>query len=231
MTRMGNESAAAAAAFAEPCFSWPSSRLISLPALHRTVSYPQLTRGSHSFIVCPPSLLQAASNHDLYWSTGDGGEQEDPLNRGQDTTNLLGSIIRISVPSDGTGYTIPSGNLGSECGLRSTYYRVGPQDGFGVEYIPESDEKKLGMRLLTAHLYSGDGGALPRLTRPTLRDSVCRCCVPARHFAFQGAPNVLPEICASGFRNPWRCGFDRETDELYCGDVGHTLIEEIDLIQ
>lgn len=41
----------------------------------------------------------------------------------------------------------------------------------------------------------------------------------------------MPEICASGFRNPWRCGFDRDTDELYCGDVGHTLVEEIDIIE
>eukprot|EP00904_Undaria_pinnatifida_P007443 jgi/Undpi1/3829/HiC_scaffold_16.g07198.m1 len=40
----------------------------------------------------------------------------------------------------------------------------------------------------------------------------------------------LPEICASGFRNPFRCGFDKDTDELYCGDVGHTLVEELDLV-
>ena len=55
-----------------------------------------------------------ADEHDLYWTNGDGGPQEDPLNTGQDTTNLLGSMIRITVPSDGTGYTIPSGNLGCE---------------------------------------------------------------------------------------------------------------------
>ncbi|CAN0501406.1 unnamed protein product, partial [Laminaria digitata] len=52
--------------------------------------------------------------HDLYWTTGDGGPQTDDLNTGQDTTNLLGSMIRITVPSDGTGFTIPSGNLGCE---------------------------------------------------------------------------------------------------------------------
>ncbi|CAM9759383.1 unnamed protein product [Scytosiphon promiscuus] len=99
---------------------------------------------------------ETTANHDLYWAVGDGGPQMDIYNAGQDTTNHLGSIIRISVPSDGTGYVSPSGNLAS----------------------------------------------------------------PA-----------LPEICASGFRNPWRCSFDRETDELYCGDVGHTMVEEVDIVE
>lgn len=40
-----------------------------------------------------------------------------------------------------------------------------------------------------------------------------------------------PEICANGFRNPWRCGFDRETDELYCGDVGYVSVEEVDIVE
>ncbi|CAM9165509.1 unnamed protein product [Scytosiphon promiscuus] len=102
-----------------------------------------------------PSAYGNAGSQDLYWSTGDAGPQTDPDNNGQNTDNLFGSIIRISVPADGIGYTIPSGNL--------------------------------------------DTG--------------------------------LPEICASGFRNPWRCSFDRQTEELYCGDVGHTNVEEIDIVE
>ena len=52
-------------------------------------------------------------------------------------------------------------------------------------------------------------------------------------FFFRGLalPDVKPEICASGFRNPFRCSFDRETDVLYCGDVGHTNVEEIDIVE
>ena len=41
----------------------------------------------------------------------------------------------------------------------------------------------------------------------------------------------LPEICAIGFRNPWRCGFDSLTDELYCGNVGHENIESIYIVE
>lgn len=77
--------------------------------------------GTCSFL-CTLAAFQAAY-HDIYWTTGDGGPQTDTENSGQDTTNLLGSMMRISVPSDGTGYEIPSGNLPSETGVapKSSY--------------------------------------------------------------------------------------------------------------
>ncbi|CAM9894089.1 unnamed protein product [Pylaiella littoralis] len=105
----------------------------------------------------PSDYGKSSSGHDIYWTTGDGGPQTDYTNQAQDNSNLLGSMMRITVPSgSGTsGYTIPSGNLGG-----------------------------------------GKG-----------------------------------EICASGFRNPWRCSFDKLSDLLVCGDVGHTKVEEIDIIE
>lgn len=44
---------------------------------------------------------------------------------------------------------------------------------------------------------------------------------------FVDVEGALPEIWAYGLRNPWRFSFDRETGDMYIGDVGERSREEI----
>src|SRR5690606_5173414 len=47
---------------------------------------------------------------------------------------------------------------------------------------------------------------------------------------FFGNPSALEEIWAYGLRNPWRFSFDRETNDMWIGDVGQGDNEEINLV-
>ena len=90
----------------------------------------------------------------------------------------------------------------------------------------------------------GDGGsaATPRATARTPRvlGSILRIdpTQPADEAEY-GIPDGnlfadgqggAPEIWLYGVRNPWRFSFDRETGDLWIGDVGQDVLEEIDLL-
>lgn len=53
--------------------------------------------------------------------------------------------------------------------------------------------------------------------------------VPADN-PFVGTPGARGEIWSYGWRNPWRCSFDRGTGALWAGDVGQGAREEVNLV-
>ena len=48
---------------------------------------------------------------------------------------------------------------------------------------------------------------------------------------FRNRAGARPEIFAYGFREPWRLTFDRQTGELWVGDVGQDRIEEVGIVR
>ena len=47
---------------------------------------------------------------------------------------------------------------------------------------------------------------------------------------FMGKTEVKPEIWAYGFRNPYRFSFDKTSGQLFAGEVGQDLWEEVDIV-
>ena len=72
------------------------------------MSKPSIMSLSHFLL---QTKTPQAEYHDLYWALGDEGPQEDPNDHGQRTDVLFGTVVRISVPSKGSGYEVPSGNF------------------------------------------------------------------------------------------------------------------------
>ncbi|QDU98057.1 PQQ-dependent sugar dehydrogenase [Lignipirellula cremea] len=91
----------------------------------------------------------------------------------------------------------------------------------------------------------GDGGArddplksaqdLKQLLGSILRIDVDKATATQRYSIptdnpFVDVKGAKPEIYAYGFRNIWRMSFDRKTGQLWAGDVGQDLWEEIDIV-
>ena len=106
------------------------------------------------------------------------------------------------------------GWMGFRPGTRDLYFGVG--DG-GSANDPSNYAQNLTSKLGKMHrIVPTVGGASPYYTIPTSNPF------------YGGATTADDTVWSYGLRNPWRCSFDRDTGDLYIGDVGQNAIEEID---
>ena len=71
------------------------------------------------------------------------------------------------------------------------------------------------------------GTALAKMIRIDVSAHDSTYAVPPTN-PYVDSTGVLPEIWASGLRNPWRYSFDRSTGDLWIADVGQNAWEELD---
>lgn len=91
---------------------------------------------------------------------------------------------------------------------------------------PDNNAQNLGVllgKIVRIDVDSGPGG-----TADCQGEGSGGYSVPADNPMVGGAGGTCDEIWAVGLRNPWRASFDRETGDLYLGDVGQNSYEEID---
>lgn len=135
----------------------------------------------------------------LYFGFGDGGDGGDPCNRGQ---TLAPADLNAS------GSCAVDANFTANGGNPDSRALLGKMVRIDVD--------------VTTAAQSGQLCGRPRLNQPAAYG------IPAGN---PGAGGTLAAACdevwAYGLRNPWRYSFDRETGDLWIGDVGQGTREEI----
>jgi glucose/arabinose dehydrogenase len=165
-----------------------------------------------------------------YWSERTEVREGEMGNGTRVKSNRQSVIARYPTRA---GYGGRVADLAGELRLMQIFQPFGNHNGGTIEFGPD--------RMLYVAL--GDGGAANDpygngQSKRTLLGKVLRIDVRA---ATKQQPYVVPadnpfaaeqrargEIWCYGLRNPWRITFDRETGDLWCGDVGQNRLEEVD---
>lgn len=136
-------------------------------------------------------------------------------------------LSRFTANAEGT-----SANPSSEVVLYEYAHPAGAHFGGWIGFGPEAGGR-------TLYLSTGDGEnpanvvqdpATPfgKVLRCVLNSDGSRCDVPSDNPSF----GTRTLTWAIGFRNPWRCSFDRAGNgDLWCGDVGESAYEEVNLVR
>ena len=154
----------------------------------------------------------------LYIGHGDGGLEGDPIDAGQDLMTHLGKLLRIDVnPALG----LPP------CGKGSTP-ATAEEAAAAAEAMPDEPITHSVNTGGPGREMIGEGYAIPADNPFTTGDEILDLFGLTEDDFARYHPYAAPEIWAFGLRNPWQFSFDRETGDLWIGDVGQNFWEEID---
>ena len=105
---------------------------------------PVLTIDHHTETNHNGGQLQFGPDGDLYIGVGDGGSEGDPHNFGQNTSVLLGKLLRISPRARG-GYAIPPGNpFAGQPGRRPEIWAYGLRNPWRFSFDPLTGDLVIG---------------------------------------------------------------------------------------
>ncbi|MGK0153554.1 MAG: glucose/arabinose dehydrogenase [Neolewinella sp.] len=172
-----------------------------------------------------------ANNHFVwtYWSEKIEARTE-PMGRGKRKSNRQSIIARYTVKEAGGKRSV---DLSTELRVLEVFQPFGNHNGGTILFGPDS----------MLYITFGDGGAandpygnsesLAMLLGKVLRIDVRNASADEPYKIPKDNPFVATEgargeIWCYGLRNIWRMSFDRETNELWAGDVGQGRIEEVD---
>ncbi|MGE5596630.1 MAG: PQQ-dependent sugar dehydrogenase [Hyphomicrobiales bacterium] len=188
-------------------------------------------------------------------------DQRDRTGRGGNEEGLLGMVLDAEFEENGFIYLYYNVEPGERRTQLSRFelsgnrenLRIDPASELPLLTVPQPFSNHNGGQLAFGpdgmlYLALGDGGSGgdpngngQDLTR-NLLGSILRLDVrgatadqpyripPDNPFA-DGPGGARPETYAYGLRNPWRFNFDRETGDMWAGDVGQGEREEIDIIR
>jgi glucose/arabinose dehydrogenase len=151
----------------------------------------------------------------LYIGHGDGGLEGDPLDAGQDLMTHLGKMLRIDVnPALG----LPPCGKGATGDAMEETAGAEPQEPITHSVNTGGPGREM----------IGEGYTIPTDNPFTTGDEILNLFGLTEDDFARYHPYAQPEIWAFGLRNPWQFSFDRETGDLWIGDVGQNFWEEID---
>jgi uncharacterized repeat protein (TIGR03806 family) len=228
----------------------------SLPYVPQPLGFLQAPNDSSRwFIFTQRGIVHAVSNTPDVAAVTPFLNIQSRVNSGPDEAGLLGMAFDPNFATTGVAYLSYTG-YGGMVNVMSRVSRFVSRDG-GKTLDPSSEEVLLQVEqpflnhnggnlafgpdgLLYLGLGDGGGAGDPLgygLNRDALLGKVLRIgvtptgpySIPATNpFANGGGK---PEIYAMGFRNPWRWSFDRDTGDLWLGDVGQGRREEVDRVK